>query len=111
MRLWTQPFRAVRHPNGRGRLAAPPHIPVPMPLRRLSAALPLAIWLIAAAPDAAAQQAIGQNAALGPSGSDPAAPYYTPTEPNVPEKAGKVLRAFRLEGAAPAIDGALDEVV
>ena len=33
------------------------------------------------------------------------------SEPPVPEKAGKVLRAFRLTGSSPQIDGRLDEEV
>jgi hypothetical protein len=81
-----------------------------MPLSRLSVTLALATALVAGAAPAAAQQTIGQNAAnSGTSPSDPAAPYYTANEPNVPEKAGKVLHAFRLDGAAPTIDGSLDD--
>ena len=34
-----------------------------------------------------------------------------PAEPDVPEKAGKVLRAFRITGTSPQIDGRLDEAV
>ena len=34
-----------------------------------------------------------------------------PAEPAVPEKAGKVLRAFRITGSSPQIDGRLDEEV
>ena len=34
-----------------------------------------------------------------------------PAEPDVPEKAGKVLRAFRITGTSPQIDGRLDEEV
>src|SRR3954466_138100 len=33
------------------------------------------------------------------------------SEPGVPEKAGKELRAFRIRGAAPRIDGQLDDEV
>ena len=43
--------------------------------------------------------------------SDPAARYHTATEPDVPEKVGKLLRAFRVTSEAPLIDGALDEGV
>ena len=32
-------------------------------------------------------------------------------EPAVPEKAGKALRAFRITGTSPQIDGRLDEEV
>ncbi len=34
-----------------------------------------------------------------------------PAEPAVPEKAGKELRAFRITGSSPQIDGRLDEEV
>ena len=34
-----------------------------------------------------------------------------PAEPAVPEKAGKVLRAFRITGSSPQIDGRLDDEV
>jgi hypothetical protein len=82
-----------------------------MPSTRLSVTLRFAIALIAAAP-AAAQQANGLTAGtVATSAPNSAAPYYTDTEPDVPEKAGKVLRAFRLDGAAPAVDGVLDEAV
>ena len=33
------------------------------------------------------------------------------SEPDVPEKAGKELRAFRIETSPPTIDGRLDDVV
>ncbi len=35
----------------------------------------------------------------------------SPAEPAVPEKAGKALRAFRITGGSPQIDGRLDEEV
>jgi hypothetical protein len=42
---------------------------------------------------------------------DTAARYHTATEPNVPEKAGKVLLARRITADAPVIDGVLDEPI
>ena len=35
----------------------------------------------------------------------------SPTEPAVPEKTSKALRAFRITGSSPQIDGRLDEEV
>ena len=61
-------------------------------MTRLRAAL--STWLFVAAFGAAA-----------PGAQSPA----SVSEPDVPEKAGKELRAFRLTGAAPSIDGLLDD--
>ena len=47
---------------------------------------------------------------LGLVGATPARAQH-PAEPAVPEKAGKELRAFRITGSSPQIDGRLDEEV
>ena len=46
-----------------------------------------------------------------PTGDQGQAFPSNPAEPDVPEKAGKVLRAFRITDASPEIDGRLDEEV
>ncbi len=46
---------------------------------------------------------------LGLVGARPARAQAGPAEPAVPEKAGKELRAFRITGSSPQIDGRLDE--
>ena len=51
----------------------------------------------------------GQSAQ--PGGDQRQAVLSNPAEPDVPEKAGKVLRAFRIITTAPQIDGRLDEEV
>ena len=50
---------------------------------------------------------------LGLVGAKPACAQDSagPAEPAVPEKAGKELRAFRITGSSPQIDGRLDEEV
>lgn len=51
-----------------------------------------------------------QSVTSGPQAApDPAAAYYAPNEPARALKDGKVLRALRLKGAAPAIDGQLTD--
>jgi hypothetical protein len=66
----------------------------------------MTVSLLTAVPASAQQQ---QNAG-GPS-ADAGARYFTATEPNVPEKSGKVLYALRVTQAAPVIDGVLDDAV
>ena len=45
------------------------------------------------------------------SAQEPADPSFAPNEPAAGVKHGKVLHAFRLTGAAPVIDGRLDDEV
>ena len=65
-----------------------------MPSSQRSLALPVVILLFAACPAVASAQRVS-----------------TATEPLVPEKAGKDLRAFRVTGTPPQIDGRLDDEI
>jgi hypothetical protein len=71
------------------------------------ALLHTALAAAATLPRAASAQAPASNRDV----ADVSVLYHTATEPNVPEKAGKVLRAFRVTTGAPVIDGVLDEAV
>src|SRR5690349_15147039 len=86
---------------------------MPISPRALAAPFPATLALLLAASGATAQSSVSQNAQSGPAAraAESAEAYYSATEPNVPEKAGKVLHALRLTGDAPVIDGALDEAV
>jgi hypothetical protein len=72
--------------------------------RRLPHAAVTACLLTAGAASAQQQTASGPSADAG-------ARYFTATEPNVPEKAEKVLYALRVTQAPPVIDGVLDDAI
>ena len=72
--------------------------------RRSRRAAHLAVCLLACPCMARAQISTQVSGAAAADG------YGTLTEPDVPEKAGKVLRAIRVV-VAPSIDGALDEAM
>ena len=62
--------------------------------------------LVLCAPDAPVSGQSAQSA-----GNQGQAILSKPAEPDVPEKAGKILRAFAITGTSPQIDGRLDEEV
>ena len=62
--------------------------------------------LVLCAPDAPVSGQSAQSA-----GNQGQAILSNPAEPDVPEKAGKILRAFAITGTSPQIDGRLDEEV
>ena len=71
------------------------HLPVTHCIRGVAASLRLAATIVALVAAGGASAQVPEGAA----------------EPDVPEKVGKELRALRITGAAPSIDGVLDDEV